>query len=150
MRQGKESIRAENNTSLEGAQTGTEGAQQQGRTFTQEDVNRIVQERLAKEKGKGNEDLDRRAAELDLRERKLNAVTKLREKGLPDYLADVLNMNTDDDLDKGIEAILKMKGESRSTDKEPVVIGRGNPIGTFTNDCNAKDDSKTRSAFGLK
>ena len=66
LKQGKESIRAENNfnTSLEGAQTGTEGAQQQGRTFTQEDVNRIVQERLAKEKGKGNEDLDKRAAEL--------------------------------------------------------------------------------------
>ena len=70
--------------------------------FSQEDVNRIVQERLAKERSKGsnNEDLDKRAAELDARERKLDAVTKLREKGLPDYLVDVLNMNTDDDSDK--------------------------------------------------
>ena len=38
-------------TSTEGTQTGTEGTQAE-RTFTQEDVNRIVQERLAKEKSK--------------------------------------------------------------------------------------------------
>ena len=83
--------------------------------FSQEDVNRIVQERLAKERSKGsnNEDLDKRAAELDARERKLDAVTKLREKGLPDYLVDVLNMNTDDDIDKGIEAILKNERRDR-------------------------------------
>ena len=35
------------NTSTEGTQTSTEG-----KTFTQEDVNRIVQERLAKERSK--------------------------------------------------------------------------------------------------
>ena len=46
-----------NNTSVEGTQTVTEGTPE--RTFTQEDVNRIVQERLAKEKGKGNEDLEK-------------------------------------------------------------------------------------------
>lgn len=132
------------NTSLEGKQTGTEG-----KTFTQEDVNRIVQERLAKERSKGNsnEDLDKRAAELDVRERKLNAVTKLREKGLPDYLADVLNMNTDDDLDKGIEAILKMKGETGQSNAGYVVTGRGNPIGVVRN---GRNDEDLRNAFGLR
>lgn len=69
------------NTSTEGTQTGTEGMQQ-GKTFIQEDVNRIVQERLAKEKGKSNEDLEKRAAELDRRERRMNAIQKLRENGL--------------------------------------------------------------------
>ena len=130
--------------------------QQQGRTFSQEDVNRIVQERLAKERSKGtsNEDLDKRAAELDLRERKLNAVTKLREKGLPDYLADVLNMNTDDDLDKGIEAILKMKGETNGASNNgqippgAVVVGRGNPIGVVRNG-GGSSDKGLRDAFGL-
>lgn len=136
------------NTSLEGTQTGTDGAQ--GKTFTQDDVNRIVQERLAKERSKGsnNEDLERRAAELDLRERKLNAVTKLREKGLPDYLADALNMNTDDDFDKSIEAILKMKGETGSGTGQPVVIGKINPIGVVKN--NSSNDSDLRGAFGLR
>ena len=134
------------NTSLEGKQTGTEG-----KTFTQEDVNRIVQERLAKERSKGNsnEDLDKRAAELDMRERKLNAVTKLREKGLPDYLADVLNMNTDDDLDKGIEAILKMTGEGEGTQSQSAgtIIGRGDLLGTVSKGGN---DGDLRSAFGLR
>ena len=112
-----------------------------------------MQERLAKEKGKGNEDLDKRAAELDIRERKLNAVTKLREKGLPDYLVDVLNMNTDDDLDKGIEAILKMKGETNSASNNgqiqpgTVILGTGNPIGTVSN---YRQSDSLRSAYGLK
>lgn len=97
------------NTSTEGTQTGTEGAQQ--KTFTQDDVNRIVQERLAKERSKGNDndELTKRAAELDLRERKLTAKEKLRENGLPDYLVDALNMNTEEDFQKSMEAVLKMK-----------------------------------------
>ena len=110
-----------------------------------------MQERLAKERSKGisNEDLDKRAAELDLRERKLNAVTKLREKGLPDYLVDALSMNTDDDLNKGIEAILKMKGEGEGTQSQSAgtIIGRGNLLGTVSK---GSDSTDLRSAFGLR
>lgn len=134
------------NTSSEGTQTGIDG-----KTFTQEDVNRIVQERLAKERSKGsnNEELDKRAAELDRRERKLNAVTKLREKGLPDYLADALNMNTDDDFDKAIEAVLRMKGETRNGVPEPgtIYLGRGDVIGRVEKSGTGND---LRSAFGLR
>lgn len=63
------------NTSAEGTQTSTEGTQKSGKIFTQEDVNRIVQERLAKEKNKasGNEELDQRTAELDKRAADLEA-----------------------------------------------------------------------------
>ena len=82
------------NTSTEGTQTGTERTTE--RTFTQDDVNRIVQERLAKEKGKGNEELDKRAAELDKRERRMNAIDELRKNSLPEYLVDALNMETDE------------------------------------------------------
>ena len=127
------------NTQNEGAQTSTEG-----KTFTQDDVNRIVQERLAKEKGKGNDELEKRAAELDIRERKLNAVAKLREKGLPDYLVDALNMNTDEDFQKSMEAIIKMKGEST---EQPQVIKTGNAIGSFATGGGGPD--AVRKAFGL-
>ena len=43
--------------------------QSEGRTFTQEDVNRIVQERLAKERNKSaqNPDLDKREEDLKKR-----------------------------------------------------------------------------------
>lgn len=145
------------NTSTEGTQTGTEGTQT-GRTFTQDEVNRIVQDRLAKEKGKGSEELDKRAAELDKRERRLNAIDKLRESGLPDYLVDALNMNTDEDFQKSLEVILKMKGEapkdaggtnkSDSGQVEPgtIIIGRGNPIGVVDG---GNYGDPLRQAFGL-
>lgn len=132
------------NTSTEGTQTSTEG-----KIFTQEDVNRIVQERLAKEKSKGNGDdeLNKRAAELDLRERKLTAREKLRENGLPDYLVDALNMNTDEDFQKSMEAILKMKGETGNNEPKP--IKRGHLIG-MVQSMGTKVDDPTRVAFGLK
>lgn len=135
------------NTSTEGTQTSTEGIQE--RTFTQNDVNRIVQERLAKEKGKGNDELEKRAAELDKRERRMNAVDELRKNGLPDYLVDALNMNTDEDFQKSMEAIKKMKGEYQSSAKQDtgVFIGTGNPIGTVTK---GPVNNDLRDAFGLK
>ncbi len=134
------------NTSAEGAQTSTEGTQE--RTFTQDDVNRIVQERLAKEKGKGSEELDKRAAELDMRERKMNAVQKLRDNGLPDYLVDALNMESDDAFEKSMEAIKKMKGETSESNGTQVgrVVGTGNPIGVVTK---GGYDGGLRDAFGL-
>ena len=62
-----------NNTDIQaGTQTGTEGTQE--KTFTQDEVNRIVQDRLSREKGKGSEELDKREAELNYRERNMNGV----------------------------------------------------------------------------
>lgn len=127
------------NTQIEGTQTITE------RTFTQDDVNRIVQERLAKEKGKGNEELDKRAAELDKRERRMNAQEELRKNGLPDYLVDALNMETDEAFQQSMEAIKKMKGESSGDTGE--VIRIGNPIGVVQKGGNSND---LRGAFGLR
>ena len=138
------------NTSKEGTQTSTEGTQGE-RLFTQEDVDRIVQGRLAKEKskgtGNGDDELNKRAAELDLRERKLTAREKLRENGLPDYLVDALNMNTDEDFQKSMEAILKMKGETGNNEPKP--IKRGHLIG-MVQSMGTKVDDPTRVAFGLK
>ena len=100
------------NTSAEGTQTSTEG-----KTFTQEDVNRIVQERLAKERGKASnsEDLEKRSAELekrtselDARENRLNAVSALRDAGYPDELADVIKCGSADELKKSMEVIDKI------------------------------------------
>ena len=76
-------------SSAEGTQSVSQGAQNQqnDKTFTQEDVNRIVQERLAKERSKGNntDELTQRTAELDLRERKIKAREELSKNGMPDY-----------------------------------------------------------------
>lgn len=137
-------------TSAEGTQTGTDGAQGE-RTFTQEEVNRIVQERLAKEKSKGTgnigDELEKRAAALDLRERKLAARETLREKGLPEYLVDALNMETDDAFQKSMEAVLKMKGEAGGS-PGPKPIGKANLIGKVISGGDNIDP--LRDAFGLR
>lgn len=141
----------EADTHTGGTQTST-GAAQTERTFTQEDVNRIVQERLAKEKSKGSgsieDELNKRAADLDLRERKLTAREKLHENGLPDYLVDALNMNTDEDFQKSMEAVLKMKGETGGS-AGPKPIGKINPIG-MVQGMGTKIEDPVKAAFGLR
>lgn len=114
------------------------------RTFTQEDVNRIVQERLAKRGKKDSEELDKRAAELDKREQLLNAKEKLKESGLPDYLMDLIG--TGEKAGENIEILKKWKGEIEGMGKaaEPGIIGQGDPIGTVR-----KGSPDLRSAFGL-
>lgn len=139
-----------NNTDIQtgtqtGTQTGAEGAQE--KTFTQDEVNRIVQDRLAREKGKGSEELDKREAALNYRERKMNVVDELRKNGLPDYLAEALNLNTDEDFQKSMEAIKRMKGESAGV--QPGVIGKGSPIGDVGRGYH-DDSDQLRGAFGLK
>ena len=139
-----------NNTDIQtgtqtGTQTGAEGAQE--KTFTQDEVNRIVQDRLARDNGKGSEELDKREAALNYRERKMNAVDELRKNGLPDYLAEALNLNTDEDFQKSMEAIKRMKGESAGV--QPGVIGKGSPIGDVGRGYH-DDSDQLRGAFGLK
>lgn len=134
----------ENNNNID-TSINNEGTGTDQRTFTQEDVNRIVQERLAKEKSKGNEDLERRTKELDARERRMNAIDELRKNELPDYLVDALNMNTDEDFQKSMEAIKRLKGQTSNADAQ-VVIGYGDPIGSF----NKGGGDSLRDAFGLK
>lgn len=134
-------IENETNTSNEGIENSTSGE----KSFTQDEVNRIVQERLAKEKSKGNEELKRRAAELDKRERRMNAMDKLRENGLPEYLVDALNMETDEAFKTSMDAVMKMKGEN--PEAAPHVVGTGNPIGVVRKTGASEDDLK--KAFGL-
>ena len=147
------------NTSAEGTQTSTEGTQQSGKTFTQDDVNRIVQERLAKEKSKAssNEDfekktaeLEKRTTELEARANRLNAVTALRDAGYPDELADVIRCSNADELKKSMEVIDKIikertpEGWSKELEEKRSRIVFSAPIHTLPN------DNGIRSAMGLR
>lgn len=77
------------------------------KTFTQEDVNRIVQERLAKEKAKnsGEADFAKREQELAQRELHMTAKELLSEKGLPVQLFDALNCTDKETMEKSIATI---------------------------------------------
>ena len=148
------------NTSAEGTQTSTEGTQKSGKIFTQEDVNRIVQERLAKEKNKasGNEELDQRTAELDKRaadleakENRLNTLEILRSAGYPDELADVIRCGNSEELKKSMEIIDNIikertpEGRSKELDAK-----RSRIIGTSIHMQENDDSSSIRKAMGLR
>ena len=70
--------------------TGTATEQQQGKTFTQEQVNAIVGKRLAEQKATLEADFVKREQELNKREMSIRAKELLSERGLPKGLSDVL------------------------------------------------------------
>lgn len=88
------------------------------KTFTQDDVNRIVQDRLAKDRVKASEELDKREQELKDREFRLNSRQKLIERGLPEDFIDVLNCSSEGAFDKAldrIEALIKERTPDEAT-----------------------------------
>ena len=149
------------NTSQEGTQTGTEGTQSIGKTFTQDDVNRIVQERLAKEKGKAtnaddlqkrSDELDKRTAELDAKESRLNALTTIRGAGYPDELADAIKCSNADELKKSMEIIDKIIGERTPRGWSPKLEEKRShiiPTAPMSN-CGPLQSSGIREAMGLR
>lgn len=120
------------------------------KTFTQDEVNRIVSERLNKEKGKISADREaaysQKEQELNQRELKLHARETLSEKNMPSELLEVLNYSSKEDLEKSInviEQVLNKKAEKPQKKPTPTItfptsggrITGGDPI---------------RSAMGLK
>lgn len=82
------------------------------RTFTQEEVNRIVGERLAKEKSKGEASFAEREQQFAERERELarrealaDMKDQLKEMGLPQELLPVLNVQDKEALNTALEAL---------------------------------------------
>ena len=75
------------------------------KTFSQDDVNRIVGERLAAEKRKGEAALAEREQQLAQRELLLTAKEKLTKEGLPVELADALNVSSPEAMEKAITTV---------------------------------------------
>ena len=103
------------NTSTEGTGTSTEGTQQ-GRTFSQDDVNRIVQERLNKERAKTENGIAEKEKELARREFLLNAREELGNRGYPESILDALNASDADSFRKSLD-ILDSYIKERETGK---------------------------------
>ena len=89
------------------------------KTFTQEEVNTIVQERLAKEKAKYEKQIADLQVDIGRREKKLNAVDLLKQKGLPEELVDLVNLNDEDSMNNSIALLDKTYKQQHGTDKKP-------------------------------
>lgn len=85
-------------------------AEQQGKTFTQEQVNAIVSKRLAEQKAALEADFVKREKDLGKREMCIRAKEMLTEKGLPKELSDVMRYDTEEELVKAIGAIEHVRG----------------------------------------
>lgn len=117
------------------------------KTFSQEDVNRIVSERLAKEKAKGEAALAEREQQLAQRELLLTAKEKMTEQGLPLELLDALNVSSPEALEKSLNIVStvlnKLKAEAR-----PIKLSGAKPAENPSR-VQPTGDSSLRKAMGL-
>lgn len=88
------------------------------KTFTQDDVNRIVQDRLAKDREKASKELNEREQELAQREFRLNSRQKLVGKGYPETLLDALNCSSEEAFDKALGIIDGLMEERLAAKKD--------------------------------
>jgi hypothetical protein len=123
-----------------------------GKTFTQEDVNRIIQERLAKEKAKssGDTDFSKREQEIEQRELRLTAKEILTDKGLPVQLLDALNCSNQESLEKSIATIETIFNEHQANATKQIKFTGFQPgaSGIIPN-AEATGDLEIRKAMGL-
>lgn len=80
------------------------------KTFTQDELNRIVSDRLARDRDKRTAELDEREKELKRRELSIIAREKLDEAGLNKELCKVLKYDDEAELDEAIKQLQSIKG----------------------------------------
>lgn len=88
------------------------------RTFSQEQVNAIVQKRLAEDREKASKELGEREQELAQREFRLNSRQKLIDKGYPETLLDALNCSSEEAFDKALGIIDGLMEERLAAKKD--------------------------------
>lgn len=93
------------NTNIQTAQ------EQEQKTFTQDDVNRIVGERLSKDRSRNEADFVKRENDLKQRELAMTAREMLAEKGLPKDLADILRYSDEETLKTAIDKIQEFRSK---------------------------------------
>jgi hypothetical protein len=111
----------------------------ENKTFTQDDVNRIVQERLAEDRKKQGQTLEQRERDLAARELKHKVREQAAAEGIPVELVDVLNITDEASMKKAFEAVKK----ELTFQSEP----HRNPVGPTKNE--ASEAAALHAAFGL-
>lgn len=122
------------------------------KTFTQDDVNRIVGERLAKEKAKGEAEFSKRERELAQRELRMAAKETLSAKGLPAELLDALNCSDQETLGKSIATIEKVFNEYKANAAHSIKFKGFQPGASsdLRSTVSASEDAELRKTMGLR
>lgn len=117
---------AQQPTNATQAATGAPAAQQQGRMFTQDEVNQIVSDRLARERAKAApaepSAQDLREQELNARESALACKEYIANKKLPAVLLDIFPTSSEDAFKTAVQKLV---------DAFPIIAGK--PSGMIVN-----------------
>ena len=88
------------------------------KTFNQDQVNAIVQKRLAEDREKASKELGEREQELAQREFRLNSRQKLISMGYPENILDALNCSSEEAFDKALGIIDGLMEERLASKKD--------------------------------
>lgn len=141
-----------NTTTEQGAQSGTTQPEVNGtqteRTFTQDEVNKIVSERLSREREKTEAALTEangiktRETEITKRENALQCKEYIQEQKLPRELLDIFSTDNAEEF-KGHIELLRPFLKSSDTNDRPGTTGAATPN-------NSPCTNSMRRVFGLK
>lgn len=120
--------------------------------FTQEEVNRIIGERLSRVKTDSSRDLQEREQRATARELQLDAREKLMDAGLPKELLDAINCSTKEAMENSIKVIQGLYGGNNSgnTQKPVYRVSTGVNMSSGPNRSGVNDPEAIRKAMGLK
>lgn len=91
------------------------------KTFTQEQVNAIVSDRLARDRQKQSEEMSKKEQELAQREFRLNSRQKLIDRGYSESLMDALNCSSEEAFNKALDIIDSLIKERTPVKEEPKI-----------------------------
>lgn len=110
------------------------------KTFTQEQVNQIISDRLARDRAKGEAALAEREQQLAQRELLLTAKEKINEMGLPAELVDALNVSSPEALEKALSTVKTVLDKYKS-EARPMKFSGAKPAESLSGVRNTGDDS---------
>ena len=118
------------------------------KTFSQDEVNTIVQERLGREKTKLDTIAAEREQTLAYREFMLEAKETLQTKGLPLSLLDALNTSSKEAFEKSLEILEQNKAKLSPAPEMPPPYASG--TGTAPVNGGFDENMAIRQGFGFK
>ncbi len=115
-------------TEQDATPAGTEG-QEQGRTFTQDEVNAIVRDRLAREREKATPQDDERERDLSARESRLDCREYINENKYPAALLDVFDTSNAEAFKESVKKLVNAFPQITSAPRQQ--YAPSNPAGDF-------------------
>ena len=108
-----------------------QGSQEPEKTFTQGEVNKIVQDRLARERESIAKSFEKREAAIRDKEASWNARELLKKHDLPEHFLDIVK--NAENQEEQVESILKgiqdyEREKSKTAPYEPRAGGNANPL----------------------